>query len=71
MLQVLHPVSTKLITSSGTTVSIHKHKVTGDYFDCLLKEKNVAYNKYLDEYRIAGSEEKVQRNSKIICYFRC
>ncbi|MBW9155915.1 class I SAM-dependent methyltransferase [Clostridium tagluense] len=42
-----HPVSTKLITSKGTTAKIRKHKVTGDYFDNSLEEKNVSYSKYL------------------------
>lgn len=59
VLQDFHPVSTKLITSAGTTANIRKHKVTGDYFDCSLKEKNVAYNKYLDEGKIAEPGEKV------------
>lgn len=42
-----HPVSTKLITSRGTTAKIRKHKVTGDYFDTSLEEKDVSYSKYL------------------------
>ncbi|GAV13446.1 hypothetical protein [Paenibacillus sp. NAIST15-1] len=42
MLQDFDPVSTKLITSAGTTANIRKRKVTGDYFDCSLKEKDVA-----------------------------
>lgn len=50
-----HPVSTKLITSRGTTAKVRKHKVTGDYFDTSLEEKEVAYSKYLDE----GEVEKV------------
>ncbi|MCM2675401.1 class I SAM-dependent methyltransferase [Alkalicoccobacillus plakortidis] len=41
-----HPVSTKLITSKGTTAKIRKHKVTGDYFDTSLTEQNVSYSKY-------------------------
>jgi 2-polyprenyl-3-methyl-5-hydroxy-6-metoxy-1,4-benzoquinol methylase len=41
-----HPVSTKLITSRGSTAKVRKHKVTGDYFDTELKEKDVAYSKY-------------------------
>lgn len=41
-----HPVSTKLISSRGTTAKIRKHKVTGDYFDCSLKETDVAFSKY-------------------------
>jgi 2-polyprenyl-3-methyl-5-hydroxy-6-metoxy-1,4-benzoquinol methylase len=41
-----HPVSTKLITSRGSTSKVRKHKVTGDYFDATLKEKEVSYSKY-------------------------
>ena len=48
-----HPVTTKLITSRGTTAKIRKHKVTGDYFDTSLEEKEVAYQKYL-----SSSEER-------------
>ncbi len=44
-----HPVSTKLISSRGTTAKIRKHKVTGDYFDTALKETEVSYSKYLDD----------------------
>lgn len=50
-----HPVSTKLITSRGSTAKVRKHKVTGDYFDTSLEEKEVAYSKYLEE----GKVEKV------------
>ncbi|MDP4090304.1 MAG: class I SAM-dependent methyltransferase [Bacillota bacterium] len=42
-----HPVSTKLISSRGTTAKVRKHKVTGDYFDTSLEEKDIAYSKYL------------------------
>lgn len=41
-----HPVSTKLITSRGSTAKVRKHKVTGDYFDTSFKEKEVSYSKY-------------------------
>ncbi|MFK3938354.1 class I SAM-dependent methyltransferase [Alkalihalobacillus sp. NPDC078783] len=41
-----HPVSTKLITSKGTTAKIRKHKVTGDYFDSSLYEQNVSFSKF-------------------------
>lgn len=41
-----HPVSTKLITSKGTTAKIRKHKVTGDYFDETLYEQNVSFSKF-------------------------
>lgn len=42
-----HPVSTKLITSRGSTAKVRKHKVTGDYFDTSLEEKDISYSKYL------------------------
>ncbi|MDB4895602.1 MAG: SAM-dependent methyltransferase, partial [Firmicutes bacterium] len=48
ILQDFHPVSTKLITSTGK-----KHKVTGNYFDTGLQETDVAYTKYLPEERRA------------------
>lgn len=51
-----HPVSTKLITSRGSTAKVRKHKVTGDYFDTSLKEKNVSYSKYSTDNK---EEEKV------------
>jgi 2-polyprenyl-3-methyl-5-hydroxy-6-metoxy-1,4-benzoquinol methylase len=44
-----HPVSTKLITSRGSTAKVRKHKVTGDYFDTSLEEKDIAYSKYLSD----------------------
>lgn len=43
-----HPVSTKLISSRGSTAKIRKHKITGDYFDESLEEKKVSYSKYSD-----------------------
>ncbi len=49
ILQDFHPVSTKLISSRGSTAKIRKHKVTGDYFDTSLEEKEVSHSKYLDE----------------------
>lgn len=48
LIRDFHPVSTKLISSRGTTAKIRKHKVTGDYFDTSLKETEVSYSKYLD-----------------------
>ena len=45
-----HPISTKLITSKGSTSKIRKHKVTGDYFDNEFKEKEVSYSKYSTHY---------------------
>ncbi len=50
-----HPVSTKLISSRGTTAKIRKHKVTGDYFDTSLRESEVSYSKYL------GGEEHTHK----------
>ena len=55
VLRDFHPVSTKLITSRGSTAKVRKHKVTGDYFDTSLEEKEVAYSKYLEK----GEVEKV------------
>jgi SAM-dependent methyltransferase len=49
VLQDFHPVSTKLISSKGTTAKIRKHKVTGDYFDTSLEEVEVAYSKFVPE----------------------
>lgn len=49
VLRDFHPVSTKLISSRGTTAKIRKHKVDGDYFDTSLIESEVAYGKYLPE----------------------
>lgn len=48
VLQDFHPVTTKLISSKGTTAKIRKHKVTGDYFDTTLQEKEVSHAKFLD-----------------------
>ncbi|PJI08419.1 MULTISPECIES: class I SAM-dependent methyltransferase [Clostridium] len=47
ILRDFHPVSTKLITSRGTTAKVRKHKVTGNYFDTSLEEKDAAFSKYL------------------------
>jgi len=44
-----HPVSTKLISSRGSTAKVRKHKVEGDYFDTSLTEKVVSYGKYLTD----------------------
>jgi 2-polyprenyl-3-methyl-5-hydroxy-6-metoxy-1,4-benzoquinol methylase len=59
VLQDFHPVSTKLITSKGTTANIRKHKVTGDYFDTSLVEKEVSYSKYLQTGTSDGDTNKV------------
>ncbi|MBT2287833.1 class I SAM-dependent methyltransferase [Paenibacillus albidus] len=47
VLRDFHPVTTKLITSKGSTAKVRKHKVTGDYFDTSLEEKRISYSKYL------------------------
>ena len=47
VLRDFHPVSTKLISSRGTTAKVRKHKVDGDYFDMNLTSKEVSYGKYL------------------------
>ncbi|WP_084410854.1 class I SAM-dependent methyltransferase [Paenibacillus glacialis] len=46
ILQDFHPISTKLISSKGTTANIRKHKVTGDYFDTSLEEKEISFSKF-------------------------
>ncbi|WP_410511394.1 class I SAM-dependent methyltransferase [Paenibacillus sp. BR2-3] len=47
VLRDFHPVTTKLISSKGSTAKVRKHKVTGDYFNTELEEKRVSYSKYL------------------------
>ncbi len=42
ILHEFHPISTKLIQSTGK-----KHKITGNYFDPSIKSKNVAFSKHL------------------------
>lgn len=59
VLQDFHPVTTKLISSRGTTANIRKHKVTGDYFDASLEEKEVAFSKYLDGDNMDSGVRKV------------
>lgn len=44
-----HPISTKLISSRGSTAKVRKHKVDGDYFDTALEEKEVSFAKYLTD----------------------
>ena len=46
LIRDFHPISTKLISSRGSTAKVRKHKVTGDYFDTSLEEKDVSYHKY-------------------------
>ncbi|HAS73716.1 MAG TPA: SAM-dependent methyltransferase [Clostridiales bacterium UBA8960] len=48
-----HPISTKLISSRGTTAKVRKHKIDGDYFSKDLIEKNVSYSKYAGESDVA------------------
>lgn len=62
ILQDFHPVSTKLISSRGTTANIRKHKVTGDYFDSTLQVKEVAYSKFLDDNKSESIEKVYLRN---------
>jgi 2-polyprenyl-3-methyl-5-hydroxy-6-metoxy-1,4-benzoquinol methylase len=59
VLQDFHPISTKLITSKGTTANIRKHKVAGDYFDATLMEKEVSFSKYLNSESSESSSSKV------------
>ena len=54
VLRDFHPVTTKLITSKGSTAKVRKHKVTGDYFDTRLEEKKVSYSKYLPTSGVIG-----------------
>jgi 2-polyprenyl-3-methyl-5-hydroxy-6-metoxy-1,4-benzoquinol methylase len=49
VLRDFHPISTKLISSRGSTAKVRKHKVDGDYFDVGLEEKEVSFAKYLPE----------------------
>ncbi|SFT19296.1 bifunctional 2-polyprenyl-6-hydroxyphenol methylase/3-demethylubiquinol 3-O-methyltransferase UbiG [Paenibacillus sp. BC26] len=56
VLQDFHPVSTKLISSRGTTANIRKHKVDGDYFSTELEEKEVAFSKFMSEDQEGAAE---------------
>jgi SAM-dependent methyltransferase len=49
VLRDFHPVSTKLISSRGSTAKVRKHKIDGDYFDIGLEAKEVSFAKYLPE----------------------
>lgn len=49
VLRDFHPVTTKLISSKGSTAKVRKHKVSGDYFDTALEEKQVSYSKYMPD----------------------
>ena len=58
VLRDFHPVSTKLISFRGTTAKIRKYKVTGDYFDRSLEERDASYTKHLPA-GASGSVAKV------------
>lgn len=58
VLRDFHPVTTKLISSKGSTAKVRKHKVSGDYFDTSLEEKKVSYSKYLPSSAGSVSGEK-------------
>ncbi|WP_339314694.1 class I SAM-dependent methyltransferase [Paenibacillus sp. FSL R10-2734] len=58
VLRDFHPVTTKLISSKGSTAKVRKHKVSGDYFDTTLEEKKVSYSKYLPSTGIPVGEEE-------------
>nr|WP_217367180.1 MULTISPECIES: class I SAM-dependent methyltransferase [unclassified Brevibacillus] len=62
VLQDFHPVSTKLISSRGTTANIRKHKVTGDYFDTSLEEKEIAFSKFLSNGTNVAESKVLLRN---------
>lgn len=47
-----HPISTKLISSRGSTAKVRKHKVDGDYFSQDLIEHDVAYGKYVEGNKV-------------------
>lgn len=56
ILHEFHPVSTKLITSSGK-----KHKVTGNYFDPAISKRDVAFSKHMPQEIREDTEEVLQR----------
>ncbi|OMD37718.1 class I SAM-dependent methyltransferase [Paenibacillus odorifer] len=58
VLRDFHPVTTKLISSKGSTAKVRKHKVSGDYFDTTLEEKKVSYSKYLPSTGKAVGEQE-------------
>ncbi|GGA31510.1 class I SAM-dependent methyltransferase [Paenibacillus physcomitrellae] len=60
VLQDFHPVSTKLISSRGTTANIRKHKVDGDYFDTELKETEISFYKFLPDNSRQPEVQKVK-----------
>jgi ubiquinone/menaquinone biosynthesis C-methylase UbiE len=58
VLRDFHPVTTKLISSKGSTAKVRKHKVSGDYFDTALEEKQVSYSKYMPSSGAAAEADK-------------
>ena len=58
VLRDFHPVSTKLISSKGSTAKVRKHKVSGDYFDTMLEQKKVSYSKYLPSLSGSTTQEE-------------
>lgn len=58
VLRDFHPISTKLISSKGSTAKVRKHKVTGDYFDTALEEKKVSYSKFLPSTEAKGDTKE-------------
>lgn len=58
VLRDFHPVTTKLISSKGSTAKVRKHKVSGDYFDTTLEEKRVSYSKYMPSTGAAPEADK-------------
>jgi ubiquinone/menaquinone biosynthesis C-methylase UbiE len=65
VLRDFHPVTTKLISSKGSTAKVRKHKVSGDYFDTTLEEKRVSYSKYLP-----SEGETVTAQDQNVVYWR-
>ncbi|MFT4417108.1 class I SAM-dependent methyltransferase [Fredinandcohnia humi] len=56
ILHEFHPISTKLITSSGK-----KHKVTGNYFDPTIHTKDVAFTKHMSNDEKGSLAKVLQR----------
>lgn len=56
ILHEFHPISTKLITSSGK-----KHKVTGNYFNPSIESSNVAFSKHISDSNQTELTEVLQR----------
>ena len=60
VLQDFHPISTKLISSRGTTANIRKHRVDGDYFDTSVTETEISFYKFLPDHEKMPDVQKVQ-----------